>query len=223
MRFKDTIPDFIKDYIYLSRLRLKYPGRIIRSAAIGKNVDLGLPCAISRGTQIGDNVAIGDYSYVNDGTVIGSGKLGKFCSIGYFCQIGVQEHPTQYLSTSPHTYGAKNIFRMQNFWNDFNAPPMIGNDVWVGSQSLILQGITIADGAIVAGGSVVTKDVSPYEIVAGNPAKPIRKRFNDQQIADLLDLNWWHLPTAQLQELRETFLAKEEWYSKFAVYAHEGN
>ncbi|RUX91838.1 CatB-related O-acetyltransferase [Mesorhizobium sp. M7D.F.Ca.US.004.03.1.1] len=72
-----------------------------------------------------------------------------------------------------------------------NGPTEIGNDVWIGRRAIIMPGITIGDGAVVGAGSIVTKDVAPYAIVAGNPAKLIRNRFTDDQIARLLAIRWW--------------------------------
>ena len=77
---------------------------------------------------------------------------------------------------------------------------VIGNDVWIGFEAVILAGVTIGDGAIIGARAVVTKDVPPYTIVGGVPARPIRKRFSDEDIAALLALKWWDLPPAQLLE-----------------------
>ena len=77
---------------------------------------------------------------------------------------------------------------------------MIGNDVWIGFEAVILAGVTIGDGAIIGARAVVTKDVPPYTIVGGVPAKPIRKRFSDEDIAALMALKWWDLPPAQILE-----------------------
>ena len=75
---------------------------------------------------------------------------------------------------------------------------MVGNDVWIGFEAVILAGVTIGDGAIVGARAVVTKDVPPYTIVAGVPARPVRKRFSEEEIAALTALKWWDLPPAQI-------------------------
>lgn len=75
---------------------------------------------------------------------------------------------------------------------------VVGNDEWLGNEALVMPGVTIGDGAIVAAGSVVTSDVAPYTIVGGNPAKPLRKRFDDEVIAALLELKWWDWDAAHI-------------------------
>jgi len=77
---------------------------------------------------------------------------------------------------------------------------LIGNDVWIGFGSVILSGVTIEDGAVIGAGAVVSKDVAPYSIVAGNPAREVRKRFSDDIIARLLDLQWWNWPEAKITQ-----------------------
>ena len=77
----------------------------------------------------------------------------------------------------------------------------MGNDVWLGYQSLIMPGVTIGDGAIIGSRSVVTKDVEPYTIVAGAPAKVVRKRFDEETIAKLLEVKWWDLPDEEVEKL----------------------
>src|SRR5205807_5564943 len=113
----------------------------IESGNIGADVHLGASCAIYAKCEIGPGVHIGSYSYVNQGSIIASGAVGKFCSIGYYCQIGMPEHPIDRLSTSPFTYGQKNIFGLPGSWVEFPSPPVIGNDVWIGSHSIVLQGV----------------------------------------------------------------------------------
>ena len=192
-RQDDAIPDVVSD-----------PTIIIPGAK------LGVGCLIARDVEIGSRAAIGDYSYVNAGSIVASGAIGKFCSIGYYSQIGLPEHPTTYISTSPRTYGAMNMFGSAAFWNDYPAPPIIENDVWIGSQVLVLQHVHIGTGAVVAGGAVVTGDVPPYTIVAGVPAKPIRQRFDDAVVEQLLRWRWWDLPIDELRRFQELFELREE-------------
>lgn len=213
MNLKRCAPGFLREYFGLLLVRRRYPGRAIDSHMIAKDVRLGAACMIKRDVELAPGVVIGDYTYVNAGTLIGSGTIGKFCSIGYYCQIGMHEHPIHHLSTSPYTYGpgAERRFGFKGAWEDFPAPPEIGSDVWIGSQSLILQRVKIGHGAVIAGGSVVTKDVPPYMIVAGTPAKPIKPRFSEEQIEYLLKLKWWDMPLDELRGLRDLFQAGDDW------------
>lgn len=209
--FRQLIPYCIKYHIRILRLRLRYPGRKINSHFINDKVILGKPCVIHRDVEIAGGVQIGDYSYVNTGTIIVSGSIGKFCSIGYFCQIGVHEHPLDFMSTSPLIYSGENIFQTKSSWNDIYSPPLIGNDVWIGSKAIILQGVNIGDGAVIAAGAVVTKDVPPYAIVGGVPAKLIRYRFDEKEIGFLLKLKWWNMPPEELYKFKDCFLAGRDW------------
>lgn len=191
MTLRELVPDAIKSHLKLLARKRQFRECTIDSARVSKDAVLGRGVTICRDAEIGSGVRIGDYSYLNAGTVIASGAIGKFCSIGYFCQIGLPEHPLAYISTSPRTYGPRNIFSAPCRWDDYPNPPEIGNDVWIASHVVILQGIRIADGAVVGAGSVVTRDVEPYTIVCGVPARPVRARFSEEEIRILLDLRWW--------------------------------
>jgi acetyltransferase-like isoleucine patch superfamily enzyme len=138
------------------------------------------------------NTEIGAYSYLSGFNLVGNTKIGKFCSIGLFVSIGPGQHPTNtFVSTSPAFYSLnKPTFSSRQAYNE-TSKVEIGNDVWIGSNAVILDGVRIGHGAIIAAGSVVNKDVEPYTIVGGVPAKPIRKRFSDEIISQLIDSKWW--------------------------------
>lgn len=124
-------------------------------------------------------------------------KIGKFCSIA--CG-------SKFLFTSAnHTLGSLSTYTFPIFFDEWRLDAknirsawdnkgdiVIGNDVWIGYEAVILSGVTIGDGAIIGTRAVVTKDVPPYTIVGGVPAKPIRRRFDDETIAELLRLRWWN-------------------------------
>jgi lipopolysaccharide biosynthesis protein len=150
---------------------------------------------------------IGRNTYSQPDIVIQSqySAIGAFCSIGHRCVFGHGEHPIDYLSTSPYfyfdelKYKNKNMTFHDEYW--FNAPIIIGNDVWIGDGVFIKNGIKVGDGAIIGARSIVTKDVPPYAIVAGSPAKIIRYRFSDDVIEKLLDLRWWDLPDSIIKQI----------------------
>lgn len=115
--------------------------------------------------------------------------------------IGGANHPITWVSTSPVFHGGKNILRKNFATHEFETTKktIIGNDVWIGNNCLIKSGINICDGAVIGMGSVVTKDVGPYEIWGGNPAKMIRKRFDDLTIEKLIQSKWWGLEDNDLE------------------------
>lgn len=128
--------------------------------------------------------------------------IGSFCSIGSgaaFIMAGNQGHRHDWISTFPFHWmpevpefeGAENGFRPAG-------DTVIGNDVWIGSETIVMPGVTIGDGAVIGTRAVVTRDVAPYSIVGGNPAKEIRKRFDDDRIRLLLELRWWDWSEDQL-------------------------
>ena len=131
-------------------------------------------------------------------------KIGKFCSIacGTKFLFNSANHTMRSLSTYPfpifYDEWAHGIWA-DKAW-DNKGDIVLGNDVWTGFESVILAGVTIGDGAIIGARAVVTKDVPPYTIVGGVPARPIRKRFSDEEIAALLKLRWWDLPPAKILE-----------------------
>jgi acetyltransferase-like isoleucine patch superfamily enzyme len=141
------------------------------------------------------NVNLDNFSYVAANTNISRTRIGKFCSIGPNCQIGLGKHPSnQFVSTHPLFYSthkqAQITISDQDYFQEFENIE-IGNDVWVGANVIILDGVKIGDGAIVAAGSVVTKEVLPYSIVGGVPAQVIKSRFSESQIDSLLNIKWW--------------------------------
>jgi tetrahydrodipicolinate N-succinyltransferase len=128
----------------------------------------------------------------------------------------MHEHPVDYISTSPITYGRNNIFGRAFSWNDFGKPPVVGNDVWIGSAAQVLQGVTIGDGSIIAAGAIVTKDVPPYAIVAGVPARIIRYRFEPSEIDILLRLKWWDMSPSEIGKLSDLF-GRADWRKNAAI------
>lgn len=126
--------------------------------------------------------------------------IGSYCSIGNNVKIGGGEHPISWVSTSPVFYEGRDSVSKK--FSQFKREPLkktiIENDVWIGQNALIRQGVNIGTGAVIGMGSIVTKDVTPYSIVAGNPAKILRYRFEDSVIDGLLKTKWWELDDKDL-------------------------
>lgn len=145
---------------------------------------------------------IGDYSYVGRHSRVIYADVGKFCSIAGSVKLGMAAHTLDKLSTSPIFTERVNSTRHQ--WTDVQTDNpynrvRVGNDVWIGENVMVLGGVTIGDGAVIGAGAVVTKEVPPYAIVGGVPAKIIRYRFSEEQIGTLLNLKWWDKPDSLLK------------------------
>ena len=149
------------------------------------------------GIHIGYGTYGGCFTYEN---IPGPSEVhfGNYCSIGSSLKIFRANHPSDNFTTAPFLYNPSFGYVEKDM---LDRPPLyVGNDVWIGSSVIICPGCKqIGDGAIIGAGSVVTHDVEPYTIVAGNPARIIRKRFNDKQIKYLEDSKWWEKSYAELK------------------------
>lgn len=150
---------------------------------------------------------VGDYTRVRHLCTIAHANIGKFCSIAMGVKIGIGAHPTNLVSTNSVFYLSnslntklKNDIHFESY-QDIN----IGNDVWIGEKALIMNGINIGHGAIIAAHAVVTKDIPPYAIVGGVPAKVIKYRYSEDIIKALLELKWWDWTEKQLEQNKEFF------------------
>ncbi len=158
-------------------------------------------------TQV-TNSTLGDYSYVGRNSRIIHADVGKFCSISGAVRLGMGTHTLDKLSTSPIFTERHNSTGFQ--WADVQTDNpfkrvTVGNDVWIGTGVMIMGGVTIGDGAVVGAGAIVTKDVPPYAIVGGVPAKIIRYRFSEETIELLNKIQWWEKDEAELKENIELF------------------
>lgn len=150
---------------------------------------------------------IGEFTYGNPKVLFSNDQSNLF--IGKFCSISAQvtillggNHRTDWISTYPFNVLGSEFPEAKNIEGhpSTKGNVIIKNDVWIGREVIILSGVTIGNGAVIAAGSVVTKDVGDYEIWGGNPARFIKKRFDDETIAKLLELNWWDWDLSKIKE-----------------------
>lgn len=155
------------------------------------------------------DIKVGEYTKVAHSGYIGHNTIiGKYCSIAPNVSIAPYEHPTKYLSTSPEFFKAhtENGLKPSNSaddpfcFEDFKGCK-IGNDVWIGKNVVILDGITVGDGAVIGANSTVVHDVPAYAIMAGSPARVIKYRFPPDIVEKLLEIKWWNLPPQMLNNL----------------------
>lgn len=194
-----------------------------RIANLGNN-RISPSAVILRGCKLEGRNSIGKNSYLSGttlgfGTFVGFGcefsncKIGKFCSIGSNIRVVSATHPSSgFISTHPAFFSDTYWFHYvkeskfkEHLTNDEGLQCTIGNDVWIGDNVLIKGGCKIGDGAIIAMGSIVLHDVKPYSIVAGIPAKEIRKRMEDDNITALEQIKWWDKPISWIEAHAEEF------------------
>ncbi len=181
------------------RLRLIRRDLTIRSSGIAPGATIGMHVWIMDGTYIGQSAAIGDYSYINGGARVFSGTLGRYCSIGYNSIIGPPTHPHNHPILSSRV-GTSSFYPLS--YEQFPNPPLIGDDVWIGANSVVLQGASIGSGAVIGAGAIVTRPVEAFQIVAGVPARTVGQRTLSEDVrrtilkGDIFRLNPDQLATA---------------------------
>lgn len=189
----------------------------ITDSTFGAYVEIG------RGSRL-NNAAFGDYAYCDRYADIANARIGKFANIAAFSRIGATDHPLD--TAACHHF----LYRSADYWDDTTRDEaffehrrsriaQIGHDTWIGAGAMIKPEVTLGDGAVVAAGAVVTKDVDPYTIVAGTPAKPLRLR-QPRSIADrLIALAWWDWTHDALRTALDDFRAMK---AKAFLEKHEG-
>lgn len=192
-----------------------HPDAIVRNSRFGAYTEVGARTVISE-------TVMGDYSYIVQDGQIDMSDIGKFCSIAAHVRINPGNHPTERASQSHFLYRASRYFDGEadeaGFFDWRRAHAVtIGHDVWIGHGGVVLAGRTVGTGAVVAAGAIVTKDVAPYTIVGGNPARVIRRRFDEPVAERLQALAWWDWTHEQLRLALPDFrrLAIEAFLDKY--------
>ena len=186
---------------------LFHPECEITDSTFGAYVEIGKSSRVAHSS-------FGDYSYCDRYADIANAQIGKFSNIAAFARIGATDHPLH--TAACHHF----LYRSADYWDDTTRDEAffahrksrvayIGHDTWIGAGAMIKPEVTLGHGAVVAAGAVVTKDVDPYTIVAGTPAKPLRRR-QPREIADrLIALAWWDWPHDALRMALEDFRTLE--------------
>lgn len=184
-----------------------------------ENCNFGKYVYISEHDSI-QNVSIGDFSYVGNRTSILNSKIGKFCSIANDVFIGPGKHPISFVSLHPIFYRDNSrtgyTFTSELEYDEYGDVE-IENDVWIGTKTIIMPGVKISNGAIIAAGAVVTKDIPPYAIAGGLPAKVIKYRFNESTVKYLLDIKWWNKDHEFLKANYKYFHSIESFMERFST------
>ncbi len=185
---------YFLQFWWILYLKLKHRTCKLHCVSISRNVELEERVTLDYGTHINAK-KIGRYTFINKYSLI-DGKdteIGRFCSIAYNVKIGLGNHPSNWVSSHPFAYQKKYGIIEQNrpFEEAINQTTIIGHDVWIGANATILKGVKVGNGAIIGANALVTKDVEPYSIVIGMPAKHHRYRFEEATREKLLKMKWW--------------------------------
>ena len=187
----------------LSETPLVHETAIVEASRLGRYTEVTERCRVSE-------TDLGDYSYIMQDGIVWCAEIGKFANIAAAVRINATNHPTWRATLHHFTY------RANDYWDDAEPEAAffdwrregrvrIGHDVWIGHGATVLPGVTIGDGAVIGAGAVVSRDVAPYTIVGGVPAKLIRERLSPELAARMQRLAWWDWDHARLRDTLEDF------------------
>ena len=191
--------------------RLRADGAVIHPDCEITECAFGAFTEVGRGSRLA-HVAMGDYSYCDRMCDLANAEIGKFANIASFVRIGATDHPLD--RASLHHF----LYRSATYWGDAGDDDAwftrrrarvarVGHDTWIGHNAQIKPDVTVGHGAVIAAGAVVTRDVAPYRIVAGVPARPLRARLTPDLAARMIALAWWDWDHARLRAALEDFRA----------------
>jgi hypothetical protein len=198
----------------LSEAPFIHEGAHIERSLIGSWTEIGRWSRIVEST-------IGDYTYDDGDVSIYYSEIGKFCSIANRVRINPGNHPPDRVTQHHLTYRRKQFgldSRDDEEFFDWRKahPCVIGHDVWIGHAAVVLPGVRIGTGAVVGACAVVTKDVEPYQVVVGVPARPMRKRFPDDVIRRILATEWWNWSRTELEERWRDLCSLDNFLEKYS-------
>lgn len=179
----------------------------VEGASVSPHAHIGRHAIVRKGSQVEGDVVLGDYSYISGPrSFVEAAHIGKFCSIARQVIIGPGDHNLKAVTTHPFPIApAFGGFVPSARPQTQKEPVVIGNDVWIGVNAVILRGVTIGDGAVVAANAVVTRDVPPYAIVGGSPARHIKDRFVSEVSEALQRIRWWDWSEEELRRNVDQF------------------
>ncbi len=201
---------WFKSCIQQFQIRRKFPTSVIYAGAyIDQSSTLGEHSVLFRDVGF-INSNLGAYSYIQSSSVVCNADIGGFCSIASNVSIGLANHPLHMVSTSPVFYDISQplpkFLADSSFFTEALPQTTVGADVWIGQGAMIKAGVTIGVGAVIGAGSIVTRDIAPYSIAAGNPCKEIRSRFDEDTVKRLIATDWWRRSERELKLLVNLFV-----------------
>jgi phosphonate metabolism protein (transferase hexapeptide repeat family) len=187
----------------LSRQPLIHPTAAVNGSTVGSYTEIAERCTVTDST-------LGDYSYMMRECEVWTATIGKFVNMASHVRLNATNHPTWRATLHHFTYRAGDYWADASHEEDFfdwrrRHAVIIGHDVWIGHGATVLPGVTVGNGAVIGAGAVVSKDVAPYTIVGGVPARLIRERFDAATGARLDRLAWWDWSHAQLRDALDDF------------------